>query len=964
MCGLLLLIAEIPVFGQTGDRFLYQSAEQRFRTGDYAVALERYEQFLREHPTSELVPDVQFRRAVTLYQLGRYQESADLFARVQTRYRSTRFLPYVPFYLGVSQFQLGQYSRAADNLSAVQVRDQAVQNEARLYLARSRIALGDAEEAREILRDLLNAPGESVRGFAGALYVSLLHGQQEYQQILEIAEQLSIDSLPAQWADQVRLFQAEALFFLDEFELARELFETLTESRLEIATVAFQRLFLIMQEIGSQEDVAAVIRRAEQVLAGRSEVLKDFWTRVGLSSFQNQEYRLAELYLRRVWDLRGVHEVSEIVPLYLAEIAEIRGDYEQGIRVLSEFVERESGAVGLFRLSTLQAKQGLWQEARENTATFRRLHSRSELFPQASYLHAFVLVQLEDYDDALRIVRDLHARGLTSGIQEDLLRLEAQIHRQTGNGSAAIESFRDYLALRPDDIPAVVEYVTVLFEQERYAAVDREVETLLEQLPGLGEAYPQERAKLFYLRGLSAVTAADFRTAVEFFAPVSQLATSEALGLGEDVAALHPYNLFYHAWSYYQQGNYRDSLRLFSRIPDEYPAAGITPRAVYLAGWSAFADGEYATAQSLLQRISAFDPEPALAADAGYLLAQTQIELGEYQQAISSYRGVFLDFPDSSRAREARFGFAEALLRADRVESALEAFAEVTNRYPDSYLGQEALYRRAQVQLERDNLRVVQELLFEYRTSYPAGDRIDDALFIGGEIAEQLGEPSGALLLWNRLVEEHRDSPHRFDAMMNAARIYRQRGEHRTALNLVSEARARYPQQAAAAGADRIADELVLQVSGVSEREAELRVQIEQNEGAATRAGREAILELGRTVLLEAFTLDSEAERVVPQLQQVATRDDDAPDQAAEAHFLLGEYFMRTDRPARAADAFLDAAATVAADRDLLARSLYRGAEALIRDSRPREAEQLVQRIQDSFPQTQWSEAAERLLED
>lgn len=966
MCLLLVLIAVHPAISQTGDRFLYQSAEQRFRAEDYPIALERYEQFLREYPASELVPDVQFRRAVVLFYLGRYQESADLLGRVQARYRSTRYLPFVPFYLGMAQFQLGQYDRAVRSLQSVQVRDPSIQNEARLYIARSQLAMDNTDQAAADLSFLLNdaTVSNDIRGFAGALYVSLLYDQQRYAEIPAVMEGIVEQEVSEQWMGQLELFHAEALFFLDELEAAEQLFEQLTAADLEISTVAFQRLFLIAQRSGTSEDVAGVIRRAEQVLAGRSEVLKDFWMRVGLSSFQNEEFRLADLYLRRVWDLRGIHSVDEIVPLYLAEIAEQRGDVDQGIVVLQDFLEQESSPTALFRLAVLQSKAGQWENARSNAAQLRTMYPQSDLFARASYLHAYVLVQSDQYEDALGIIQNLRSRGMTSGIQSDLLRLEAQIHRSMDNPLDAVETFRGYLALRPDDLSATVEFITVLFEQERFAAVQDEIQDVLNSNPDMAEEHPEHFAKLSYLRGLSSVTSGDFVAAANHFAPLSELSAVQARELSSDAAELHPYNLFYHAWSYYQTGRYGQSLRLFRSIANEYPQGSLTPRAVYLAGWSAFADGDMQAAAELLRRVRSFDTDDSLTADAEYLLAQTYIELGDLAEGLVSYRRVFENFPHSNRAKEARFGYAETLVRLDRHDSAVEAFLSVTQRFPDTYIGQESLFRRAQILNDQGAYRQVQEVLFEYRTEYPNGDRIDDALFLGARIAEELNEPSGALLLWNRLIQEHRDSPYRFDAMMNAVRLHRARGEYRHALNLVSEANARYPDQAAAAGGQRIANELVLLVSGVPEREAELRVQIEQNQGASTQIGRDAILELGRTVIYESFEIASDAERAVPLLRDVTQQATQAPDQAAEAYLLLGEYQMRSERYERAAELFLDAAATVETDRDLLARSLFRGAEALINDNRSAQARELIQRIRDSFPQTQWSEAAKRLLED
>ncbi|GAB6091337.1 tetratricopeptide repeat protein [Spirochaeta dissipatitropha] len=965
MTALFLIIVLQPVSGQTADRFLFQSAEQRFRSGDYTVALERYDQLLREHPSSELIPDVQFRRAVTYYQIGRYQDAVELFDRIQVRYRSTRFLQFVPYYQGLSHFQIGNYQQAVDILSMVQVRDDGLRHEARLYIIRSQIALGRTAAAADGLESLLRVSGLSpeIRGISAALYVSLLNDLEEYSEVISFIDSSDISAVPEEWRAQILLFYAEALFHEGFWEEAKELYETISNESVEIATVAFQRLFIIAQSGGNLEEVASVIQRAEQVLAGRSNVLRDFWLRVGLSSFQAKSYDIAELYLRRVWDLRGIHPVDAVVPLYLAELAELRGDVAYANSVLQVYLEQNMNDTVLFRLASLQAKSGNWESAQNSIAQFRTLYPSSPLFPQASYLHAYVFQQQGRHRETLGIIRDLQSRGLTSNLHQDLLRLEAQAHRFVGDSARAIDSFRDYLSLRPEDVAAAVEYITLLFEQDRFLSVEQEAGSVLERFPDLSTERPTDYAKLSYLRGLSAVTAADFEAAVQHFEPFSMIDPG-LIQPDSDIEAMYPYNLFYHAWSHYQLGDFSSALGLFRRIISNHPGSAIAPRALYLAAWSAFADGNFAESENILRRSADFDFDTELAADVKYLLAQSLVEQRKELDALNAYRNVFADYSGSRRAQEARYGYAETLLRLERRAQAAEAFAAVHERYPDSYLGQDALFRQAELLYRDGEYRSVQEILFQYRTRYPDGNRIDEALYLGARSAEELTEPSGALLLWNRLVQEHRDSPYRFDAMMNAARLHRARAEYRSALNLVSEANSRYPEQSAAAGGQRIANELVLLVGGLSEREAELRVQIEQSGGAGSNDGRAAILELGRLLTYDTFEGEASVDRILPQLQAVSRMSGENADQAAEAHLLLGEYYFRNNSLERAAESFLEAASTVVSDRDLLARSLFRGAEVLVRDNRMNAARDLVDRIQQNFPQTQWSEAAGRLIKD
>ncbi len=966
--GLLLALvcvwgnAALPAFAQeSGDRFLFQSAEQRFRSADYSAALERYDQFLREHPSSELLPDVQFRRAVCLYQLSRYEDAHDLFIRIQNRFRSSRYLPYVPYYLGMTQFQLGYFERSIASLQQVKAVEPAVWLEAQLYQARSSIALGLYDDVYAILEPLLEStvPAE-IRGFAAALYVSTRYEQGQYSLASGLLDWFSLEDVPSQWAVQIRLFVAESWFAQNDFDRAREMYQLLSDERLEISAIAFERLYQIADATGTIDDVENAIQTAEQALAGKSAALKRLWLRVGLNSFENQDFPRAELYLRRVWDLRGIHPVRDIVPLYLAEIAGKRAEYDRAILVLEQYREKSTSDTVLFRLASLYAIVADWQQTIRVLEEFQRDWQDSGLFPQASYLYAYALSQVQEFESAMTVLASLRESGMTSNILGDVLRLESRVLRHLGNTEDAVDALRDYCAMRPDDVPARTELVVMLFELERYDTVRQEFSMIRDAFPRLSRDFPNEFARLVYVRGLTALVFSEYVAASEFFDSFSSVGGER---LGEDIKLILPYNLFYHGWAEYQQGLYTSSFSLFQQVMQEYPDSPLAPRAAYLAGWSAYADGRFAAAVEILPRVMEYQPDDELAADSWYLLAQAHMQMDDFSAAVSSYRTVFATYGESSRSLDARFGYAESLLELGRRAEAAEAFQDVFVEYPDSFLGSEALFRRAQVLLDSGDARKAQEDLFSYRRQYPQGERVDDALYIGGQIAKDHDEPSGAILLWNRLIDQYPESPFRFDAMYYSAQLYRERGEYREALNRISEANARYPEQAQAVGGFQLAEELVLMTNGISGREAELRVALDANGGIQTAAGRAAALELGHLLISDSMQFDADSVvRVLPLLRDMAALRQMYPDAAAESFFLLGEYYMRLGELKQAAEQYVQSAAIPVQDREITARSLLLAVEAFWQAGESEAARQLAIRIEEAFPDSRWSRDAQRVV--
>ena len=70
--SVLFIFITLAIFAQSLEKELFTEAENRFRSKDYELALDRYDALLRQYPVTPYLPDVQFRRAVCLYRLGKF----------------------------------------------------------------------------------------------------------------------------------------------------------------------------------------------------------------------------------------------------------------------------------------------------------------------------------------------------------------------------------------------------------------------------------------------------------------------------------------------------------------------------------------------------------------------------------------------------------------------------------------------------------------------------------------------------------------------------------------------------------------------------------------------------------------------------------------------------------------------------------------------------------------------------
>lgn len=990
-----------PAANPGAERDLYMEAENRFLNHDYEIALDRFESFIRQYPLSQYVPDAQFRRAVSLYRLGRYANALDLFIRIEERYRSTRYLAAVPFWKGVVEYYLGRYGPAVADLDrylAASASDQPVRRQALLYKGVSEVAAGKGGDAIRSLESLMNGViAPSAESYGLTLLCSLYRDAKMWPKIIALYERTDVAQVDARWKPQFELYAAEAYYATGDRKAAASIYHTLEKANADVATVAFERLFELSRENGDQAEQNRILAAAETALAGRSDVLSQFWLRVGIESYQQKRYDVAELYFQRLWDLRGSEHLPGTVPLYLADIYLMRNRNQQALGVLRSYLDepwvKASATAGaansappaaegpvpmpkpalpgtssaptaaavetyrdrvLARTGGIYLSSGEWQKAQAIFETVISAYPDSPVFPAASYQRAYALYRQGDYKGALEGLKSLFASGNSGDVTADALRLQASCEEKMGDLSSAIDTLRQYVALSRNDLAARADLVRMLFEDKRYERVVSDGSAVFSDFPDLASTHGETTAQLHYVIGLSYVVTKDYHKAIE------QLT---AAGGPSSQSAVYPYKLYYLGWSYYRLGEFDKAVGSYDELVTGYPSNPMVPQAAYLAGWSAYSTGKYGEAEHYLRLAVSYDQSQKLTTEAAFLLGQSLAEQKKYQQAQAQFHDVFTAYPDSNLADDAMYEYARSFEQLNMIDNAASAYRNLADRYPDSPLAPEALYRRGQLYYNAGRYTDAQEAYFLYRSTYPSGTQLDGALYWGGMASLKANQPSGALLLWERLIAERRDSSFRSDAMYRAAGIYEARGDYKNALNLYSEFLARYPQQAAAVDAQKKVDALVLQMNGLTGEEASLLVTIDSNGRAATKSGRAAILKLAHIVIYQESPSSSNQQLVLPLLRQVADhRKDDAPS-AADAQFLLAEIAARQSDYLQAANGFLDSAATDPSDRSHAGRSLYRAAEMLKLAGKPAQLKELVNRIADTFPNTQWAAEARKLLE-
>ena len=953
---LLSLVCLGLVFSQSEDKLLFNEAETRFRAKHYEFALNRYEELIKNFPLSSYAADAQFRRAVCLFRLDRHLESLDLFKTVENRYFSTRFSAFVPFWIGVIEYNQANFVNAAEYLRLyIAGSESSLTGQARLYLAICEEKLGNYPQAIAELELLLSQSEDTdLKKTAQPLMGSLYIKQKQYTEMLSLADNIDFSDLDQPQIQRIKLYIAEANWHKQEFDSAVATYTELVDASPDISSIAYQRLFLYYQRTGEDQKLQQTVLEAEINLAGNVDILSEFWLRIGIESFGEGKFELAESYLQRVWGIAELTTLDGLVPLYLAEIMYQDGRKSRAIDILQSFAAASDSRSELvqFRLASYYLQTEAWPEAESLYRLFMSRHPDSRYYSEVSYLLALSLYRQKKYSEAIAAIDSVLGQTRGGAYTPELLYLKSILLQKTGDFDGAVQSLREYIPLNEADAKARMDIIKLLFRQKNFPAVVSEINKIHDIAP-FNDSSTEFYLLTQYMYGLSFISQKSYEQAYQILELLTLNAVQDA-----GLLIIYPYVLYYRGWAYYRSGDYLRAEKDFADLLSGATDHELQPRAAYLASWCAYVLGKYAQVERYLQQMSS-DGYGLIDKKADFLYAKSLLGQQNAEEAAVLFQNIYLQDPSSVLADDALFEFAQVMANLDKVTESVAAYYTLYEQYPTSPLAEEGLYNRGELLYAEGQFDEAKKAFYTYRTRFPKGSLYDAALYWSGMASINVEEAFGAVLLWEKLVESYRESAFRADALMRTAEVYEGTGDFRKSLNYYGELLAVYPEEAKAISAEQKIEKLRYLILGQSEDEAQLSVIISR-EGSGTRVGRESMLELARIYIYKSGSKQNLAPSI---LDEVLAKKDEDPESAARAQYFLGEYYYRKNDLKRAANEFLQAVVLYPQGRDLAAQALYRAAEMTKIAGNLQETRALVDRLEELFPSSQWVESGRKLLE-
>ncbi len=936
---------------------LFIQAEGRFKSGEYSQAIDLYDELINEYPHSGYLADSQYRKAVGLYRLGMYEQSLTLFGTIEIKYRSTRYIGYVPFWKGIIYYFTGDYEESIKQLKAfISVDPVQYADEAHQYLAMSQQARDLPYNAIETLEKLLGHKESDIdRGYPVTMLSALYLKTDQSKKCLDLLVSLDRESFGDKWSARLDLYLAEAYWENGDKTKGEEIYLTLLEKDLDIVSVVLSRLFTIYQGDGREEERDKILKTAEEKLAGKPEILSEFWLRVGISAYREDKKDIAEDYFLKAWESGISGSMSRLIPLYYSECLFEKGNAVKALNIIDSFLAEKSDSGGdlIYRKITYYWNEKDYQSLEKILPGFLENYPDDSRYDEAAYLYASVLVRLEKFSQADEFITGFEKSSDGGEYEVHFLRIKAIIRQRKGNFKEAIQLLLKYNPLKPDDVQARVDLIKLYYQTGDYTAVIIETESLFTDFTDLNKGYFKQYILVSYLKALAYIQNGSNESALSALKPVSSSSLEKA-----GYKVLYPYYLYYAGWAYYRTGNYGQAQKLFAELiarnDNPFP-----DKTAYLAGWSSFLNNDFASAEKFFSYVP--DNSTSFVKDRSrFMYGKSLAAQKKYSAAETVFEGLSKEIA-SVFADDAMFEHAAVLDSLKKPDEAVDLYLKVYQEYPVSTLAEESMFRRGEVLYKYAKYAEARNAYREYRTAYPEGKLVDAALFWGGLSAYENKEEYSAALLWEKLLTEYPGSNFRAEAVYRTADIYAADGELLRAQDLYQTVILEYPEVASAIEAEKKLQNILYQQLGQGGRQDELKDIIKKEKESSTKKGREAMIELAR-IYFAGGNRSKVSEAVSMMEKIIAERRSDQED-SATANYILGDYYLNDGNPLKAENYFKQSLLLAGNDRDLAARAMNSLARTAVMTGNISAANNLLDQMEKQFGKLDWVLEAERILE-
>jgi len=664
--------------------FVAQKAQE---DGFYEVALNLYERFLVNYPYSKKKPLVNLYIGQCYFFQKKYKEALKKFEELLNASDAQDIKDQVLYWMAEVRFANNDFLGSA-NIYREILKSFPNSN----YKVPSLYSLGfclyemkNYKEAIDYFKNIIeNYPSDKLSGQAWLKVMDCLYALEDYKGLKEFLENYFKNDISKTEEDEgyVIFYQAEAEYYLGNFELARQIYEKLiNESKDEriksLAKLSLGWCLIKMNKFKEAQDILNLIdgklldkKNYENFLLAKAYIfnqMQKFEDALGLYSELIKvasDLNLMEAYIGKGSCLYNLSKYKEAIEVYKEALNRIEpekvnsqvsdrlhynlawaylknGDFKEAI---SEFKKAASlSEDSMIKIASLCLAADTYQDAGEYPRAIQAYEDILKDYPHNLYLDYIqyqlgcCFLKISNYESAILAFRNILSNFPRSTLLDEATYALALVYFQQKDFNKAKEILADFNANFKDSplsIQAKYLYGSCLYNLERFEEAMGVFEEIIKQYPENKELVQKaeyEIADCLYQMGKEK-EAVDRFNLLRIKYPDSPISAEAIWWLG----------------SYYLRIDKLDlAKRYFETLIQNFPQSSILADAYYALGFISADENNFDKAIEFFNKVKEIG-EPDLKAQAMIATADVLTRKNEYQQAIQIYLKVIEQYPHLS----------------------------------------------------------------------------------------------------------------------------------------------------------------------------------------------------------------------------------------------------------------------------------------------------------------------------
>ncbi len=960
--------------GTVAEQQDYTFALGLYRDGQYPLAFQQFETFLKNYPGSRRIDEVTFLAGECLLQQRMYDSALSYYQAVIERFPSSRYFMRSQLRSGEIYIQLKKLDRAEKLLKDVlsNSNDDDVKGEAAYKL-------GQLFATREDYSNAIKYFDLTYQGFRSsqfgdyAMYgAAWCYGKLGYfDKSREIFNAL-LTAYPETKlkADAVEKI-GECDFFLQNYksalaEFGKALSGSTDDQIVEPGLYYEGRAYMAIGQADSARSVFASYmskfpsaEHSQEVRVLYSKLLieakSDFSLAQGLLSDIKPDdpvYFSARLEVARAYEASGSPDSAESTLLHLASSSKVESETARAYFELGKFYfQNKSYRKSQEAFLVASKDESLYAEAMKNAAVSAAAgndYANAKLYflnaisklkgtesLNAHFDYAAALYAASDFEGAAQIYTTAMDIAPSDSQKALALYMAAESFYRAGTYTQAITDYQQYLKTYPSGPSTETALLGVGYSQyfsNDFSKAAQTFQSFIARYPSsalLSDAYMRMGDCFYYAK--------DYQKALSVY----EDATTKFAG---DTSSAY-------AWYQVGQSNYQlsqltQALNAFQFVLDKYPSSSIAPEALYAIGWVYFSEKDYADAITNFSKVTTAYPGTSVAARALYSKGDSYYNSGNYESALISYREVLEKYPTSDYVDNAIVGMQYCLTVLGRTQEAERVIDSFVKDHPDLPNVDRIYYKKVEYALNQKNYSEAERDLREFMVRFPHSSLVTKALYNLAIVETELGKDKSAIGFLSDLIAKVPPTDYTTAGQVRLAEIYTKRKDYAEAERLLTEAASAANDYSTTAQVDL--GRLYLQRGDTLKAEANLsKAALSQTDSVNDGDKAEAKVLLSQIYFDKGRVTDA-----ISLANSVAKTREDLI--GAEAQLHVAEYYCASGDSSNAVLAFLRVKYVFPSFGDVIAMSQLKLADCLVKFGNINDARTLLQefikgRKADSF---------------